>query len=263
MYFLLGCCWKIVFVMVSLFARQKSTSIQPLHFYFPYILGDFNYDLKVSPSTDHKVNKYLHTISSHGFEQIIKDITRVGRSSTGGGTETIINHILCNDTCKVCPSGVIPFGLSDHYPIFCSRKGFKYTFSTHNTVDIRSMKNYNVEAFCNLLDDCDWSPVLGSDCVDTAWSEFRSILIGIIASRKIVRLKQRTEPWMSSSIIDNIRMRDNISHLIKNGSPDVSFIDFAYLRNSIQRDVKKAKTNYIRSKLDENIGQPKKNFESI
>ena len=36
-----------------------------------YILGDFNYDLKVSPSTDHKVKKYLHTLSSNGFEQIL------------------------------------------------------------------------------------------------------------------------------------------------------------------------------------------------
>ena len=53
-------------------------------------------------------------------------------------------------------------------------------------------------------------------------------------------------------------MRDNISHLIKNGSPDVSFTDFAYLHNSIQRDVAKGKTNYFRSKLDENMGQPKK-----
>ena len=184
-----------------------------------YILGDSNYDLKVSPSTDHKVKKYLHTLSSNGFEQIIKDISRFGRNSTGERTETFIDHILCNDTSKLCQSGVILFGLSDHYLIICYRKGFKYTFSTHNTVDIRSMNDYNVEKFCNLLDDCDWSPVLGTDCVNTAWSGlFRSILIGIIdrvAPRKTV--KQRTEPWMSSSIIDKIRMRDNISHLIRSG----------------------------------------------
>ena len=35
-YFLLGCCWKIVFVMVSLFVRQKATiSILPLSFLLP------------------------------------------------------------------------------------------------------------------------------------------------------------------------------------------------------------------------------------
>ena len=61
--------------------------------------------------------KYLHTLSSDGFEQIIKDITRVGRNSTGEKTETIIDHILCNDTSKVCQSGVVPFELSDHYLI--------------------------------------------------------------------------------------------------------------------------------------------------
>ena len=63
---------------------------------------------------------------------------------------------------KYVKVGVIPFGLSNHYLIFCSRKGFKYTFSTHNTADIRSMKNY-----------VSWRH-------SAAWSEFRSILMVLL-----------------------------------------------------------------------------------
>ena len=35
------------------------------------------------------------------------------------------------------------------------------------------------------------------------------------------------------------------------------------MRNSIQREVKKAKTNYYRNKLDENMGEPKKLWKSL
>ena len=118
----------------------------------------------------------------------MKDITSVGSDSIGERTQTIIDHIVCNDTSKVGKSGVIPFRLSDQYLIFYPGKGANYIFSTYNTVNIRSMKNYNVETFCNLLDDCDWSPVLDTDCDETAWSNFRSILTRIIdnvAPRKL------------------------------------------------------------------------------
>ena len=94
----------------------------------------------------------------------------------------------------------------------------------------------------------------------TAWSNFKSILTGIIdsvAPRKKVRIKQRTEQWMTSSILDKIRLRDNISHLIKKDNHDVSFSHFASLRNSIQKEIKKAKINYFKNKLDENMGEPR------
>ena len=63
---------------------------------------------------------------------------------------------------------------------------------------------------------------------------------------------------MTSDILDKIRTRDKISQLIKAGSLDVSYSNFAALRNSIQREIKKAKSNYFRCKLDENMGEPKK-----
>ena len=173
----------------------------------------------------------------------------------------MIDHILCFDVNKIIHSGVIQVGLSDHFIIFCTRKAPKYTFSTHNTINIRSLKNYNPDTFAHLLDDCDWSSVLTSTCADTAWSNFQSLLINIIdkiAPRKTVRMKQRTEPWMTATLLDKIRSRDKMIRLIKNGDQNVSFTDFATLRNSIQRDIKKAKTEFFKNKLDENMREPKK-----
>ena len=150
--------------------------------------------------------------------------------------------------------------------MYCCRKGFKDIFSEHNTINIRSFKNYNVDVFRTLLEDSDWSTVLNTECVNSALSNFQTILTGIIdkvAPRKTVRIKQRTEPWISSSIIDKIRLRDSISQLIKKGNHDVSFTDFASFRNAIQRDVKKAKANFFRNKLEENMGQPKKLWKHL
>ena len=50
-----------------------------------------------------------------------------------------------------------------------------------------------------------------STCVNTAWKSFQTILLNVlddIAPIKEIRLKQRTEPWMSSEILQMIKERD-------------------------------------------------------
>jgi hypothetical protein len=55
--------------------------------------------------------------------QIIKEPTRVTET-----TASVINHILCNNTKKICQSGVLNIGLSDHFIVHCTRKLSKWFF---------------------------------------------------------------------------------------------------------------------------------------
>jgi hypothetical protein len=55
--------------------------------------------------------------------QIIKEPTRVTET-----TASVINHILCNNTEKICQSGVLNIGLSDHFIVHCTRKLSKWFF---------------------------------------------------------------------------------------------------------------------------------------
>ena len=63
---------------------------------------------------------YEGVLKLFDFVQLIKEHTRVTSTS-----KSIIDHILCNVSEKVCQSGVISLGLSDHYLTFCTRKTTK------------------------------------------------------------------------------------------------------------------------------------------
>ncbi|XP_072030141.1 uncharacterized protein [Amphiura filiformis] len=158
-----------------------------------YILGDFNIcTLEESVHNSSTTRSYLNRLSGAGFENVIKEPTRVTET-----TESCIDHILCNNLDKVFQCGVMPTGFSDHFLVYCTRKSVRVPLNSQNIIRIRSMKQYSVESFRNMLSNCDWSTVLNCECVNTAWINFKIILTNVldqIAPERDVRIKIRTEP---------------------------------------------------------------------
>ena len=80
------------------------------------------------------------------------------------------------------------------------------------------MKKYSVETYSNLLENTDWSPVLNSTCPESAWTQFRNIYMQIldkVAPHKTIRIKQRTEPWITPQILEKISTRDGLALMYK------------------------------------------------
>ena len=111
------------------------------------------------------------------LSQIIKDATRVSARSS-----STIDLLLVLDTCtdKVSQSGVIDIGISDHCLIFCARKVIKHVFNKHNTVKIRSMRDYSKEAFQTNLLNANCNSVMTLDNVVDAWSKFKTVFLSIM-----------------------------------------------------------------------------------
>ena len=108
-----------------------------------YIFGDFKNCTKKQTISAQKV--YHSIISNSGYGQIIYQPTRISQKPS------IIDHILCSKTENVSQNGVIPLGLSDHSLIYCTRKLSRRSFNDHNTVTIRSMKNYTPTNYADML----------------------------------------------------------------------------------------------------------------
>ena len=89
-----------------------------------------------------------------GVGQLIKEPTRISDQS-----KSIIDLIFVSDEAKICDSGVIHMGVSDHNLIYCTWKVCKGQIGKHKSVSVRSMKNYSVDAFCDKLKNADWSSV--------------------------------------------------------------------------------------------------------
>ena len=132
------------------------------------------------------------------LHQLINESTRITKTSS-----SIVDHIMTNSKDRVCQFGTITMGLSDHFMTFRTRKIVKQTFSKHYFSKVRCIKNYSQELFIEKLGEADWSRCFYSDNVNNSWLAFKDIFMTVlnsIAPVKEVRLKQRTEPWMSSEI---------------------------------------------------------------
>ena len=97
------------------------------------MLGDSNANYQNPMHTVVKALKqFCHLFD---LDQLVKQATRVTSTS-----ESIIDLIFVSDPNKICQSGTITVGLSDHFMIYCTRKTTKGQINKHKTIKIRSMK---------------------------------------------------------------------------------------------------------------------------
>lgn len=174
------------------------------------ILGNFNTDVLKHTNTCVLVKSLNNVLNFMNVTQLITEPTRCTVSSA-----TAIDFILVSDSSRILQSGAVRIGISDHYLTFCSMKlRRRDTHSNdHNTVNLRSMKNYTKVIFQEILSTVDWMPVLYCDNVTEAWSIFKTSFMSVIyeiAPLKQTRMKTRTEPWMSSELLDLIQKSDKL-----------------------------------------------------
>ena len=92
-------------------------------------------------------------------------------------------------------------------------------------------------ALCHIqLKEINWFQVLNCDDVDKAWFASQGLFVGVIdkgviAPVKKVRLKQRSEPWITHEILALIKERDTIFLEFKRSNHKSSFEQFCKIRN--------------------------------
>ena len=219
------------------------------------ILGDFNTDVSKSNKRCTLLSSLKNFMNMFHFSQLICDFTRIDSLSS-----TVIDLILVSDKSNISQSGVLDLCLSDHLVTYCTRKVSKSFFGSHNTVKMRTLKRYNKDDFQKSLLDTDWSSVLLCDNVSDAWDSFKSLFLAAvnnIAPVKEVRIKQRTEPWITSEILESINERDRAFHLFKRDKSDDNFMKFKLIRNKTQDMIYQAKQSYFNDQLVEHQSDSK------
>ena len=192
-----------------------------------YILGDTNYNLLDRKgkfilkkgyrfSSDESnyttplylTKKYIELVRTFGLTQLIEEPTR-----TTDKTSTLLDHILVNTPSKVSQSGVLNKCLSDHDIIYMTRKHQNIKTGKHNTLSIRSMKNYTKELFIQKLSEVQFPNYTNFESVNDAYADLLNKFMSVIdkiAPLKQIRLKTNTKPWFDSEILKRIRIRDNL-----------------------------------------------------
>lgn len=128
------------------------------------------------------------------------------------------------------------------------------------------MKNYSIESLQFLLSSIDWSHCTNAICVNEAWSIFKNIFTNILdtlAPVVEIKIKQRTEPFMTSYILGRIRDRDKYRYLYTKHKNQEDNKQFRKLRNLVQREVRKARSSYFQDTIEENRSQPKQLWQQF
>jgi hypothetical protein len=209
---------------------------------------------------------FTNIMQLFGFEQIINEPTRVTENCS-----LIIDLILCNKPENIVKSGSICVGLSDYNIIYWCRKIKRTTNGKHKNIKIRSLKKYNTASFVEELNKIDWTKCNETKPVNENWNCFRKLFTGvldIVTSLKEIRVKQNTEPWMSTEILNLIILvhhflSDELLLKYRKSNNSEDHKTFCIIRNKVQREVKSARSNYFSDKIEENKNDKKKLWKQL
>ena len=89
------------------------------------------------------------------------------------------------------------------------------------------------------------------------------LVIDAIAPKKEVRVKQRTGPWMTGEILENINQRDRFFNKFKCSKDNADHNKFLYYRNQVKYQKEKAKSEYYVNAVNDNRNQPQKLWQIL
>ena len=75
---------------------------------------------------------------------------------------------------KMCQSGVLSVGISDHLITYCLNR---VPVNKNDTFRMCCSKHYNKDKFIQNLDDIDWSDVFSCNNIDIAWNTFKTNIV--------------------------------------------------------------------------------------
>lgn len=210
-----------------------------------YLLGDFNRDLM----SENTKNAWLEYIEPFGLHQKVNHPTRKTALS-----QTLIDHIYCNVETNISSIQVPEVGLSDHFPIFLTRKtNCTQPKLSHHTITYRSFKSFNEQMFINDLQSAPWDTIkIFEDINDTleTWSSMFLEIVDKHLPLKTLRVKYKQQPkWLTPDIIDAMKIRDRYKSLNDN-------MQYKFWRNKVVKLIKQSKKAQYTAIIDENNNNP-------
>ena len=178
-------------------------------------------------------------------------------------SSTLIDHIITNKPENISKSGVIHTGISDHSLIYAIRKINYYSRqNVENIFEIRNMKKFHKNAFCNDLSQQLWDNIyfFGENPNDM-WGMFKELFLEVLdkhAPLQKKKTKSKQSPWVTNNIKTMIYTRDKLKRKAIISKQENDWVNYKKLRNETNMQLKQAKQDYYSNKIT-NAGQNPKN----
>ena len=177
-----------------------------------------------------------------------------------------MDHILVNTPEKITQQAVIAKAISDHDIILCTRKHTNLKTGKHNTIRIRSLKNYTKEVFIEKLQEIKFPNYRNFDCVNSAYKHFVDKIMEVIeklAPIKEIRIKGASKPWFDGEVVERITVRDKLKIKFSKSKLQIDHDNFKNAQKQASQIIKRKKLEYIKNELRDNIAKPSKLWKTL
>lgn len=227
------------------------------------LLGDINCN-QLTNSRDFDSLQIKSFCDTYQIKQLITEPTRITQFS-----KTLIDVIFTNEPRRIVSSGVRHLGISDHSLIFAIRKFSKGSdnFANKNKYhNYRCFKHFDPEKFREELANINWTcidDIISPSEMLLAWERLFLEIANKHAPIKSKRVRHTNSPWLTSDLKQLIHHRNYLKKQATKTSDPQAWVDFKQLRNTVNNEIKTAKTTYFREKIENNKGNPKALWKTI
>ena len=222
-----------------------------------WIMGDLNINML------DRGNKYVKRLNRFSVDYNLKQLIMTStRLNYRGGT---CIDLMFTDCTFVRDSGVLNDLISDHLPIFASRKQNRNSLK-FETVTGRTYKNYNPQLLKILMEQKDWNTLLQNMDTEIMWDcvlcEVCEILAGMCPI-KTFKIPLCRPEWLTDEIITCIKDRNRCVAIFRSTGCQDYLVLSKFLRTKITKLIFKEKRKVIVTKLNLNQKNPKKIWREI
>ena len=209
-----------------------------------YLLGDMNIDYlkKASPA----YIKLAFFEKSNQLAQIISDTTR-----NTNNTKTLLDIILTDDK-HVANSGTLDMMMSDHQSIFVIKKKSREKREEAHFVG-RSYKDFDIHSFKERLCALDLDDIFEIDDPEEIWGNILGHIKEDLDMHCPIRefnIRNYKPEWVTPALLEQIRDRDYFYKKAKQNKSEDDWNIAKHLRNLANRNITKAKADFVINKLN-------------
>ena len=168
------------------------------------ILGDLNINYIFDENLCENQAHFIETLLC--CKQLIVEPTRVTQSS-----QSVIDHIYTTMPHNHLDHGILKYTLSDHYFLFTTLKCRRQA-SPPKRIHKKDYNGININDFIrDLMDIGLYSGVIDAKSTSDAWRDWSNAFNTVVSKHvkiKEIRVKDRSNPWMTNEILAFIYKRD-------------------------------------------------------
>jgi hypothetical protein len=231
-----------------------------------YVFMDANINL-LNIDNNQQVLSHFNTICNNGFLLQNLKATRMYN-----GANSLIDHILSNDSSTKLCSGSIIDDLSDHFITFVQPELCKKSKKAKSKQQKITRKLLTVENLTNLqnaLKNLQWNEVLATDnvndCYNSFWDTFK-LLYDMYIPSVTVRLNRnyhRLNDFMTTGLMTSRRTKVKLLKISLVEPSQENVQKFKNYRNLYNKLIRAAKKSNINERLEKNKKNPKGTWEIL